>query len=441
MILVRIFRAFGILLHHHTPETLLAGFFALCSGLCFIFYSKLLGCIGLVGAYFLYLSLLAMGEKFCNAVEPYGSCDKLEESMKLGSPPQICRGELDCATDGFFRDRDKRVVFLRGVNVSGSSKFPVNCGTHETAGFFDNENVSFVGRPFPLDTADEHFSRIQACGLTFVRLLVPWEAIEHKGPGCYDQEYLDYIREIVRIGKRHHISFLIDPHQDVWSRWTGGDGAPSWTLQVVGFDIAQLHASGAAFTHQGHILENGTDVPFPRMTWPSNHHRLAAATMFTIFFGGNDFCPKLKVCGEHAQDYLQRHYFDAFAKLAETLASEENVIGFDTLNEPNLGFIGYPDLAKESIFLRQGPSPTFFESFQLGDGNSVSVRHYCPTLVHDGLTTLNLHHKRAWSHHCLWEQHGVWGKDTLSNPVLLQHDYFRFILPLSTCIFFIPARL
>ena len=55
----------------------------------------------------------------------------------------------------------------------------------------------------------------------------------------------------------HGITVYIDPHQvryssprketlnltppqDVWSRWTGGDGAPGWTLEAVGFDVGKL---------------------------------------------------------------------------------------------------------------------------------------------------------------------------------------------------------
>jgi len=49
-------------------------------------------------------------------------------------------------------------------------------------GFFDHRRVSFVGRPFPLEEAGEHFARLREWGLTFVRFLVTWEAIEHAGP-------------------------------------------------------------------------------------------------------------------------------------------------------------------------------------------------------------------------------------------------------------------
>ena len=46
-------------------------------------------------------------------------------------------------------------------------------------GFFEHAaTVSFVGRPFPLDEADTHFTRLRAYGFNVVRLLVTWEAIQ-----------------------------------------------------------------------------------------------------------------------------------------------------------------------------------------------------------------------------------------------------------------------
>ena len=347
------------------------------------------------------------------------------ESQKLGalgSPAQLSRGDVDCGTDRWLRDKAGRRVILRGVNVSGSSKFPRQCGTHIVDGFYDTKNISFVGRPFLLSEAKEHFCRIQACGLTLVRLLVPWEAVEHKGLGEYDEEYLDYLLRIVRIANECNIACIIDPHQDVWSRWTGGDGAPAWTLEAAGFNIEKLHASGAAFTQQGHLMELGDGAALPCMHWPSNHHRLAAVTMFTLFFGGNDFCPQLMVQGKNIQDFLQQHYFAAFAKVAETLANEPNVLGFDTLNEPYLGMIGCEDLAAQSVFMRQGPSPTFFESFQLGDGATKSVHNYFPSLVKNGSTVLNPRGVRAWTGRCIWEAHGVWGKVVASGPFTKQKN-------------------
>jgi hypothetical protein len=355
----------------------------------------------------------------------YGHYDK-NDLRKIGSPVQVCREDLVCSNGKWFEDKDGRKIILRGVNVSGSAKFPANCQSHVVDGFYETKNISFIGRPFSLEDADEHFYRIQSLGLSFIRLLVPWEAIEHGGPGIYDEEYLAYLLQIVRIADKYNISCMIDPHQDVWSRWTGGDGAPAWTLEMVGFDITMLHESGAAFTQQGHIMEHGVESTLPCMQWPSNHHRLATATMFTVFFGGRDFCPQFTVDGVNIQDYLQGHYFDAYKRVARVLSCEKNVIGFDSMNEPNLGMIGWHDLSKESRYMRFGPSPTFFESFQLGDGETTAVKNYFPSLVYTGRVILNTSAVRAWKRNCIWEENNIWGRDEHCKPVLHKPDYFRY---------------
>ncbi len=182
------------------------------------------------------------------------------------------------------------------------------------------------------------------------------------GPGQYDEAYLDYLRAVVKKAGEHGLALFIDPHEDVWSRFTGGDGAPGWTLEAVGFDLTRLAETGAAVVHQTH------GDPFPRMIWPTNNHKLAAASMWTLFFGGNDFAPETKIEGEPAQDYLQRHYIAAIQKVAERLADFEHVLGYDTLNEPAAGYIALPTLEAAPWPLKIGPSPTPFQSMLLGRG-------------------------------------------------------------------------
>ena len=257
-----------------------------------------------------------------------------------------------------FIDGYGRTVLLRGMNLGGSAKVPrvPDGATHLGEGFFDHRNVSFVGRPLPLDEADEHLARLRSWGFTFLRLLVPWEAVEHAGPGIYDTAYLDYLEAFVARAAVHGMSLHIDPHQDVWSRFTGGDGAPGWTLEAVGMDPSMVHETGAAILHQVH------GDPFPRMVWPTTANKMASATMFTLFFAGNDFAPRARVEDEPVQEFLQRHYCAAMAQVALRLCRSPNTIGYDTMNEPSHGLIGHLDLDRLEGLVKLGESPTPFQA-------------------------------------------------------------------------------
>ncbi len=332
-------------------------------------------------------------------------------------------------TDGpWFKDEANRRLLLRGINLSGSTKVPCtpNGATHLRENFFDHRTVSFVGRPFPLAEADEHLSRLRRWGFNFLRFLVTWEAIEHAGPGSYDEAYLDYVVQVIRKAAQHGFDVFIDPHQDVWSRFTGGDGAPGWTLEAVGFDLTRLHETGTAFVHAM------TAGEYPRMIWPTNYHKLAAATMFTLFFAGNDFAPNTLVDGVPVQEFLQGHYIHAIQQLAIRLKDEPNVIGYDSLNEPHRGFAGLHNLNSIHPPFDFGPSPTALQSFALGDGISQTVGVY-----EQGITgrrqverrKLNPAGVRAWlpGRECIWRAHGVWDVDVNGQPYLLKPDYFTHV--------------
>ena len=327
-----------------------------------------------------------------------------------------------------FVDEHGRTLMLRGVNLGGSRKVPrtPNGATHLRDGFLDHCSVSFIGRPFPLAEADEHFSRLRSWGMTFLRFLITWEAVEHEGPGLYDDAYLDYVHEVVQKAGAHGISLFIDPHQDVWSRWTGGDGAPGWTLEAAGFDLSSLDQTGAAFTHQGH------GDPIPPMTWPANSGKLAAATMFTLFFGGNVFAPTALINGEHAQDFLQRHYIDAICHLARRLSDLPNVVGYGTMNEPLPGYIGWADLDTTGGIVSLGACPTGLQGMALGDGIPQAVgswRMRMARIAREHTVTLNPGRRRAWRGgcECIWRKSGVWDVDQEGRPRLLKPRYFAAV--------------
>jgi len=93
---------------------------------------------------------------------------------------------LRIAGEWFADDRGCRHI-LRGVNLGGDCKLPYpDGGTHLPTDFSDHRDVSFIGRPFPLEEADEHFGRLKRWGFNCLRLLTSWEAVEHGGPSQYD---------------------------------------------------------------------------------------------------------------------------------------------------------------------------------------------------------------------------------------------------------------
>lgn len=325
----------------------------------------------------------------------------------------------------WVKDDQGRTVLWRGVNLGGSSKVPTvpDGATYRREGFFDHRNVSFVGRPFPLEEADEHYARLREWGLTFLRFLVTWEAVEHAGPGIYDEEYLDYLEAVVAKARRHGLTLFIDPHQDVWSRFTGGDGAPGWTLEAAGFDMQRFQATGAAIVHATH------GDPFPRMIWPTNWTKLAAGSMFTLFFAGNDLAPQTRVNGEPIQEYLQRHYIGAMMEVAGRLREFDHVVGYDTMNEPSAGFIGWMNLMQTGGRLQMGDTPTPLQAMALGAGipQTVDVWEMGPLGPRrSGQRRIDPGGATAWQAGVepVWRANGVWMVDDDGDPVLVRPDHF-----------------
>lgn len=115
-----------------------------------------------------------------------------------------------------FRDPLNREVTLRGINIAGDAKYPrtPNVPSYSPDHFFDADNVSFVGRPFSLEDAPKHFTRLRNWGYNTIRYIFTWEAIEHAGPGKYDDEWIDFTIEVLRIAKQYGFYIFLDPHQD-----------------------------------------------------------------------------------------------------------------------------------------------------------------------------------------------------------------------------------
>ncbi|MDR0761325.1 MAG: cellulase family glycosylhydrolase [Treponema sp.] len=333
----------------------------------------------------------------------------------------------------YITDDLGRVLILRGCNVGGSSKVPSAPpgGTHLRDSLISPAGVSFVGRPFPLEEADAHFDRLKGWGFTFLRLVVTWEALEHEGPGIYDEAYLSYLRKILLIAEEKGISLFIDPHQDVWSRWTGGDGAPAWTLEKLGIDIERLDTAGAALTHQRYG-ELNKGAPYPRMIWPTNYSRYAAATMFTLFFAGNVYAPETTIDGESAQDWLQERYLACMRHCFRRLKNCKALVGWGTMNEPNAGFIGYSNLEKmENVTVYQGALPYPLDAMAAASGYTRESPVYATGIRGVRMTGKRVLNPEGLSifregYECPWKRAGVW-TDEGGVPRLLRKDHFAAV--------------
>ncbi|KAG0369919.1 glycoside hydrolase superfamily [Gamsiella multidivaricata] len=352
----------------------------------------------------------------------------------------------------WFKDHSGRTVTLRGVNLSGASKTPVNCPSHQAEGFLDNDGteVSFIGRPFPLEDADEHLARLKHWGFNLLRFIVTWEAIEHAGPGKYDYDFFEYLVKVLYKCKQYGFKCFIDPHQDVWSRFSGGSGAPLWTLYLAGLDPSCFPQTNAA------LVQNFYEDPenYPKMVWATNYNKLAAATMFTLFFAGSTFAPDCVVNQMNIQDYLQTHYIKSYMALAEYINKQHGieddvVVGYDTLNEPSAGWIGVEDITKfpHHQELKKDATPTPLQAMLLGQGSKQTVEFWVSTFFgpkRRGSRTIDPEGVTAWlspeqrdekdkrfgwkrskeypkAGECIWAHHGVWD---MSTQQALNSEYF-----------------
>lgn len=326
-----------------------------------------------------------------------------------------------------FRDRAGRSVLLRGVNLGGDCKVPTfpDGRTHLPAAFERHRTVSFVGRPFGLDQAQAHFGRLARWGFNCLRMLTTWEAVQHEGPGANDASYLDYFYEVCRIAGDFGFYVFIDFHQDVWSRLTGGSGAPGWTLEAAGLDYRRFDAADAAHVmqHRYDPSKGGHQATYPAMSWASNYHAPANGVMWTLFWAGDVFAPNHRFEGRNLKEVLQDGYLGAMRAVAERVKDLPHVVGFDTLNEPGRGWIG--SVLEQRVAKTRGLRWSVLDALAVASGltrsipvDSVSSGSTCRIVNEGGVS--------------IWRDGiedpfraaGVWEISCAGEPLALKPDYF-----------------
>ncbi len=178
--------------------------------------------------------------------------------------------------NGALRAPDGRAVILRGANL----------GDQKNAPYLDTK------------TATDYQNLRDVWSMNAIRFVMTWAAVEPTA-GTYDDAYLDGVIERLEWASASNLSVVIDMHEDVFGEGFGFDGAPDWACDASRY---------AAFV--------------PQDPW---------------FLDTQD--PNVMACTDdfYTMTDRQQHFVDAWHHVAERLAGEPAVIGFDALNEPAWG--------------------------------------------------------------------------------------------------------
>lgn len=219
-----------------------------------------------------------------------------------------------------------------------------------------------------------------------------------------------------------------------------------WTLYACGLDPKFFDVTEAA------LVQNTYPEPekYPKMIWATNYTRLVCQVVFTLFFGGKTFAPKAIIDGKNISDYLQDHYIAACEHLAKRIKEagdldHDPIVGWESMNEPNRGLIGYQDLSviPSEQKLQKGTSPTAWQAILTASGRACEINTWDfggMGPYKSGTALIDPEGKSAWlsADHddskygwkrdpgwrlgeCLWAQHGIWDPQT---DTLLKKDYF-----------------
>lgn len=197
-------------------------------------------------------------------------------------------------------DQQGRYMLLRGVN-------------YNVLGDYWQGNPGLAATK-PYEAND--IAMMAKYGFNCIRLLFSWSELEPER-GVYNYDYIREIKTVIEEAVKHDIYVMIDMHQDAWGKYIvspvseacefpnkGWDGAPEWATITDGASTCTTNGS--------------------RETAPAVYHA------FQNFWDNTDG--------------IQDACIGAWQALVRETAQYPNVVGYDLLNEPGLG---YKDLNQE----------------------------------------------------------------------------------------------
>ena len=140
------------------------------------------------------------------------------------------------------------------------------------------------------------FKDMKSVGVNIVRLGITWSAIEpHEGK--YNDGLISALKEFIDKCAQNDIYVMFDMHQDLFSHYFHGDGAPTWAI-----DSSYENPRQYAIWAEGYFYMQGVQKAF------------------------NDFWTN--------RNDIQTKFVKMWSYVAASLSDCENIIGYDYLNEP-----------------------------------------------------------------------------------------------------------
>ncbi len=180
-----------------------------------------------------------------------------------------------------FIDLQGRHVLLHGINMVCKEK-----------------EKNYIG-----DYREEDFDNLRRWGFNVIRLGIFWDGVEPR-PGYYDDRYLSEIDRMIEMAGRYGIYVFLDMHQDLFG-CQYADGAPAWATLTDGAEHVKTELWSEAYLLSG-----------------------AVQKAFDNFWDN-----KKAVDGIGIQD----HYIRMWSHIAARYKDNENIIGYDIMNEPFIG--------------------------------------------------------------------------------------------------------
>jgi endoglycosylceramidase len=204
-------------------------------------------------------------------------------------------------------DANGRFVILRGVNLN-------------VLGDYWEANPSV---PATAPYNPDHFQIMASYGFNCVRLLFNWSKLEPQR-GQINQAYIAEIKGAIEDAAKHGIYIMLDLHQDAYGKYiatpitetcelpnNGWDGAPEWATFTDGQSTCKTDGSRESPPAVFHAWQN---------LWDN-------------------------------KEGIQDHLIDAWAELVKQTAQYDNVVGYDLINEPSLGYSSLADQQRKvSVF-------------------------------------------------------------------------------------------